>query len=267
TGNGGRPSRRTHDVLKGTGQEGADVFDGGREDTLDGFAAVESNVRGDNHVVAIQKRVVEKQHSELVLGERLLEDLPFVLEQLFALQYIERRPRENPFVERLSERRWVHQPYARRVHQQRAALDLSDVFEVQQVVRLGRVRAVKRNDVGGAQQLVERNVAEIQHLGEQRLAPEVVGDHLHPEALGDLDGVQANPPRAHDAQGFSRQIKTAQRLERDVARQSVDKSFVDVSRQGQDQREGVFGDGVLAVRGDICHGDAALAAEGQINVV
>ena len=131
-----------HKVSGLTPQEGSQVLDRSLENPLHGLAAVEGNVRRDDDVVAIQKRVVEEQRAQLVLSERLSQDLALVFEEFFPFENIEGRAGQDAVVQRLGERRRIDQPSTRCVDQQRPTLEISDVVGVNQVMSLGRVRTM-----------------------------------------------------------------------------------------------------------------------------
>gem|GEM_PF-5630673 len=126
---------------------------------------------------------------------------------------------------------------------------------------------MQAHDVGLLQQLVQRDVAEAEHLGQDPGRPHVVGDDFHAEALGDPDDVEPNAARADHAEGLALQVESLQAGQREVAALCADVSAVDVTGKRQDEPEGVLGDGRLAVVGDVRHDDAALGAGRKVDVV
>ena len=131
----------------------------------------------------------------------------------------------------------------------------------------GNQRAVQRDDVAFRQQRFERRVGKAQQVGQKRVAAHVVGEHAHAEAASDADGVQADASRADDAQRLSLQVESGEHGAFQMAGADLVVGLVHLAREHQDQREGVLGDRVFAVRGHVGNGDPALAAFGEINVV
>ena len=62
------------------GDEGAQVFQRRIQNTLHSLAAVEGDVRGNDHVVAVEQRVVEEQGAELMLRVGLSPNLALDIE-------------------------------------------------------------------------------------------------------------------------------------------------------------------------------------------
>ena len=124
--------------------------------------------------------------------------------------------------------------------------------------RVARQRRVDGDEVAARQQVLELHALHAETLG--RLAREIgiEGDHLHAEAQGAASDLAADAAQAEDAEGLAEQLDALQTLLLPAAGLHRGVGHRDPARHGEQQRQGVLGDGGgVAARG-VHHDDAAL---------
>lgn len=85
--------------------------------------------------------------------------------------------------------------------------------------------------------------------------------------MPDADDVQADMARTHDPERPSLQVEPSQSGQAEIAMDGSGVGLMDLSRQREDQAEGVLGNRVLTVRRDVADHDSTRLAGSQIDVV
>src|SRR6185295_3506257 len=101
---------------------------------------------------------------------------------------------------------FVHQLAARRVDQYGGRLHQLEAVRVDEMMRLVGQRDVQGDDVGRADQLIDREQADVHFAGAFGRQIRVVTDDLHAERTRQLCDVAADPPQAHDAHRLAAQL-------------------------------------------------------------
>ena len=153
-------------------------------------------------------------------------------------EHVQGGPRELPRADRLDQGVLVDERPARRVDEPRAVAHQRDRVAVDQAAGLVRQRRVERDDVGGAEQLLERLQLLDAEIAEA-VAPDegVVGDDVHREPERAACDLLSDPPEPDDPEGLPCQLDAAPArafpatlLERGVC-------LGDVAREGDDQAD------------------------------
>src|SRR3989344_7271019 len=136
------------------------------------------------------------------------------------------------------------------------------------MVRVRVVGHVERDDIRGREEFLERDIREVELVSEFLVREGVKPEYLHIKSLRDADNVSTDVSGADHAERFPSEVKAAQPREREGARLAHALVGVnDTSREREDEREGELGDRILAVEGDVRHGDAPSYRFSGINVV
>src|SRR5262245_36695695 len=97
---------------------------------------------------------------------------------------------------------------------------------------------------------------------------QVKPEHFHTKTVCYANRVDADMPATDDTDCFPRKIKTAQSHSRESAGFAYPLVGVNnASRERKQERESEFSDGLFAVGGDICHGDAVRFRRCEVDVV
>ena len=119
------------------------------------------------------------------------------------LEHVEGRAREPSFVQRIVQRRLVHDSPARSVHQVGAGLHHRQLFGADHAARLVGERSVGGDDVRFLEQVGKRDELDPDLLGLLARQVGVVGDHAHPECPGALRHLRADAAGTGQAQRLS----------------------------------------------------------------
>ena len=140
----------------------------------------------------------------------------------------------------------IDQRAARGVDKDHALFHGCKALCVHHMARFGRERAVERNDVALAEQLVKRHVGERGVICGER----VIAEDIHPEPAADVDEATTDLSGPHNANRLSVQVEADHVVQAEIEVPRADIGFVDAADRGQEQRHGVFRNRVGRVGGD-----------------
>ena len=201
--------------------------------------------RGDEIVAAEQR----------VLPRRLLDE------------HIDRGAGDLAAVERGGEVLLDDEPAARAVDDAHAALHLRDRRGVDDVAgRVGQ-RRVQRDEIGAAQQLVERDALDAEFDGAFRRQERVVGDDAHLQPLRAVGDDRADIAAADDAERLAGQLDPheARFLPLAGLRRAI--GGRDLAGQREHHRDRVLGGGDRVAVGRVHDDDAALGRRRHVDIV
>src|SRR3989344_3382759 len=127
---------------------------------------------------------------------------------------------------------------------------------------------MERDDVGGRKESRKRRVGEVKRAGELVASAHIKADDIHTEAIRHPNNVSADVPAADNAERLAGEVKAAEPPRREGA--GLAHALVgvnDMPRQGEEEPEGEFGDGVLAVGGDIRYRNTTRSRRSEVDVV
>ncbi|BCI87272.1 hypothetical protein NIIDMKKI_24780 [Mycobacterium kansasii] len=94
-----------------------------------------------------------------------------------------------------------------------------------------------------------------------------MGKHTHPEPVENSDQTLADSARADDAGALAVEVGAHKTVEREVPLPDADVGAVCLAVEGEQQRGGVFGDGLGRVRRHVHYADPQAARGFDVNVV
>lgn len=132
---------------------------------------------------------------------------------------------------------------------------------------VGAERSVERDDVRPAEQIIKRGVLVAKELREGGVGLWVEGEHFHAEAEADANDVEPDVSGADHSQRLSFEVEPLESLEAKVPLAGAHVGLMHVAREGEDERKGVLGYGVLAVSGHVRNENASLAGGCEVDMV
>lgn len=217
---------------------------------------------GEEGLVPADEDVVESGETHQVV---VLDDgagVVVVEEGALVLVHVERQAAEVLSLQCGDDGLGVDEAAARRVHQHRALLHLAQCRVVHDVPRAVRQRTVQADDVGAAQQVLQRRVHAV--LGKLVAGEGVAREQLAPEPAHDAREGDADPARADDAHGPAVKRAAEQPVEGEVGLARAVVGAVGVAVQCLQQGDGELGDGLGAVLGHV--GDEQAEARRRLEV-
>ena len=200
-------------------------------------AAVErrDDLLGDDHARPVLRLVGRGREMRRDDHRVELEQRPVVR---LRREHVEGGARELPRADRLDQRVLVDERAARRVDEPRAVAHLGDRLAVDQAARLVRQRGVERDDVGGAEQLLERLRLLDAEVAEA-VAPDegVVGDDVHRKAERTACDLLPDAPEPDHAEGLARELDAAPARALPAALLERRVRLRDVARERDDQAD------------------------------
>lgn len=220
---------------------------------------------GEEGLVPADEDVVEggEAHEVVVLDDGA--GVVVVEEGALVLVHVEGQTAEVPLLQRGDDGLGVDEAAARRVHEHRALLHLAQRGLVHDVPRAVRQRTVQADDVGAAQQVLQRRVLAV--AGELVVGEGVEGEQLAPEPPHDAREGDADPARADDAHGPAVQRAAEEAVEGEVGLAHAVVGAVRVAVQRLHQGHGELGHGLGAVRGHVGDGEAEARRRLEVHVV
>ena len=217
-------------------------------------------MRGHQHVVERQQTRQHVVAHDAVRG--ILVEVGGLL-----LVDIETGRTDAPLLQPLDERLGMDELSAARVEQHNPRLHAGNRVGVNHVARLLGQRAVERDDIRAAVQLVKRDVGDARRPGILLVGTDVVGQHLHAEPLQNANQRPGDAARADDAGRLAVEVKAQQSVQREVAVARPPVGPVHLAVERQQQRHGVFGHGMGRIGRYADHADAARGRHLEVDVV
>ena len=182
-------------------------------------------------------------------------------------EHVERGAGDAARRQRLEQRRLVDQPAARAIDQAQALLGQFQRLGVDDVPGLFRQRRMQGDEIGAAQQFLERDLfdAEIARplVGQKR----IVGDHLHLHAERAVGDDRADIAAADDAERLAENLDAEKFVLFPFAGAGRGVGFGNLPRQRQHQRDGVLGGGDRIAERRVHHDDAARRRRRDVDIV
>src|SRR3989344_5807070 len=127
---------------------------------------------------------------------------------------------------------------------------------------------MKRDDIGGGEEFRQGHISEVERAGEIIVSVHIKSENFHAEPVCHADNMHADMSAPDDADGLAGQIKAAQIIMREGARFAYALIGVyDAPRECEEEGESKFGDGILAVEGDIRHSDTPCGRRYEVYMV
>jgi hypothetical protein len=156
---------------------------------------------------------------------------------------VDARTPDVPAAHGLGQRVLVDEATPRGIHDDHAGLGEGQLVLADQAEGLGGLREVDRDQLGAAEQLVERHQLDAQLRGAGRRDVGVVGDQLDAERGEALRHQLPDLAEAHDAGDLAVDLDAGERAAGPRARAQRGVRGRDVAGGGQHQRDGVLGGG------------------------
>ena len=121
-----------------------------------------------------------------------------------------------------------------------AGLHFGDAFGVDDVLCLGRERAVERDNVALCVEFVEFYDLDVMLLGKFVIGIEVVGQNVHAEAAQDLDQFLGDATHTDQAGRFAVHVEAEESLELEVSVAGAVDSTIDLAVKRKHERHGVL---------------------------
>ena len=180
---------------------------------------------------------------------------------------VERRPRNVTLVEGLAQSDLVHQTAPGAVDDAHALLGLGDGFGRQDVAGLVGQGRVQGDEVGAGEKIVQLHLLHPELHGALGGQERVIGDHLHPQAIGAVGDDGADIAAADQAQRLGRQLHAHEAVLLPLAGLGGLVGFRQLAGEGEDQGDGVLGGGDGVAEGGVHHHDPGLGGGGNVDIV
>ncbi len=161
--------------------------------------------------------------------------------QRLAVEDVEAGMADMATLQRLDHRRLIDQRAARGVDQDRAGLHPRDARLVEKAAGLVVEHKIERDDVGLLQKRIKLDHWHA-HIGSRRAIP---GDHVEAHALGDARHLGADAAQSDDAERLAEHLHAFERLPGAGADVAIHAG--EVAARRHHQRDGLFGDGRIAI--------------------
>ena len=240
--------------------EVADVLQSGGGNVGQGLAREE-------RLVGCEQDIVErKQAGEDVILNDSIGDILVEIAAFFFID-IETRRADVTRLEPIDKGFGVDESATTRVDNHDTLLHLGNGFGVDNVMVVLGERAVERDDVGFAQEGVERNILHVVLRGEIIVGKEVVAKDTHAKTLQDFDEDLGYLARADDTDGLATEVKAHETLQGEIAIARARRSPSQVAVEGKDKSEGELGNGMGRVGRYADYANARLGCRGEVHIV
>ena len=136
-----------------------------------------------------------------------LEEFLLLSDEELSFENIEPDSGEDALIEAANQRIGFDEFPAGGIDEDAPVFEEVDILLIDEVMGFFGIWRMERDDISSLEQLVEWYVLEIKHFREETVLESVIGQYLHPKALGDLDDMEANFPGADYTQSFTLEIK------------------------------------------------------------
>ena len=213
-----------------------DILQRSLGDVVHRLGREEGLVRRDDHIGEEQQ-----PRQRVVVDDRVRP----VFVEVVAFLLVDVQPRRADLLafERFDQRFGLDKLSAAGVDDHHAAFHAGDRGLVDEVLRLVGERAVERDDVRTAVELVERDVGDACLAGENAVGVGVVGQNFHAESEQDTDDDAGDLARADHPDGLAVHIESHESLQREVAVARAPACARDLAVEREHHRHRVLRDG------------------------
>ena len=195
------------------------------------------------------------QAEQRVRGRRLVDE------------HVECRACHLPRLERLGQRRLVHQAAARAIDDAHALFHLLDGRGIDDVLGLFGKRGVQRDEIGPLEQRVELDLLDTEIARALLRQERIVGDHLHLQADGAVGDDRTDIAAADDAERLAENLHAHEFVLFPFAGARRGVGFRNLAGQRQHQRDRVLGGGDRIAERRVHHDDAARGGRRDVDIV
>ena len=182
-------------------------------------------------------------------------------------EHVEGGARHLARLERLVQVRLLDQPAARAIDDAHARLHATDRLGIDDAPRRVGEWDVKGDEIGPAEQLVERHLLDMKRRGPFGREVGIVGDHLHAQAERPLGHESADVAAADYRQGLAGELDSHEARFLPLARLGRAVCGGNLAGEGEEEGDGVLGRGDGVAVGRVHHHDAAGRRRLDIDIV
>ena len=183
------------------------------------------------------------------------------------LEHVEGGTGDMARSQQIGDRGLIHQPSARAVDDTHAFSCLLKVLAAQDVARLIRQRHVQRYEIGPRQQLVQIDLFDSHRVGFFAAEEGIISDHLHLEPPRAVADDASDIARADHAQCLGCQFGPHEAGFLPFASMCRGGRLGDLAREGEHQRDGMFGGGDHVAERRVHHDHAFSAGRDLVDVI
>ena len=184
----------------------------------------------------------------------------------FVFVNIEAESAEAVVLKGFDGRRRINKAAPAGVDEKRGGFQAGERGRVDEVLRSGEQRTMERDDIGPGEEVVATDEFEAGGAGFRRRVG-IERDDMAAEALENFPGDRADAARADESGGFAVKIKALKAFEAKIATAHAVVGEVGVAVEREQERDGVLGDGVRRIGGDVGDGEAQRRGGGEIDLV